>query len=246
MAGRFRIIAVFGLTTVLFPHLVVSHDYHDKFGQCSAPILSSTSPGVACPPLVDDAVAWLSQRSPWTHQPDCEHSTDRSSKYCVYTHSGHGSRGWSIITSPETAADSIAFLSKPLNTSSLGNVPHRTPAYKLVDIPSKGKGLVATRAIKQYEEILVDYATILVDIAFATKVPAFLGYRLLHTAVDQLADPESVLDLGKSNGFARDEVENVLRTNGFHTPLGGEPHIAVYPAVSVSCGLMLVEGSGPD
>jgi hypothetical protein len=103
-----------------------------------------------------------------------------------------------------------------------------------VDVPGKGKGLVAVRPIKQYEEILVDYATLLVDIDFTTKVPAFLGYRLLHAAVDRLSDPASILDLGQSNGFAQDVVENVIRTNAFHTPLGGVPHLALYPTVSVS------------
>ena len=246
MAGWCRTLTALGLTTALLPCLALSHshDYHSTLGLCSAPIPPSTPADLACPPPVDDAMVWPPHRSAWTHPPECEHSNDRASKYCVYTHSGHGSRGWSIITSPETAADSIAFLSKPLNSSSLGSPSQQEPAYKMVDIPGKGKGLVATRAIKQYDEILVDYATVLVDVAFATKVPAFLGYRLLHTAVDQLADPESVLGLGKSNGFARDEVENVLRTNGFHTPLGGEPHIAVYPAVSVSVWSVELNGDG--
>jgi hypothetical protein len=103
-----------------------------------------------------------------------------------------------------------------------------------VDVPGKGKGLVAVQPIKQYEEILVDYATLLIDIDFTTKVPAFLGYRLLHAAVDRLSDPASILDLGQSNGFAQDVVEDVIRTNAFHTPLGGVPHLALYPTVSVS------------
>ena len=109
----------------------------------------------------------------------------------------------------------------------------RDAPYKFVDIPGKGKGLIAMRPIKRYDEILLDYATLLVDISFTTAVPAFLGYRLLHAAVDRLSDPASILDLGKSNGFAQDDVENVLRTNAFHTMVRGSPHIALYPAVSV-------------
>ena len=150
----------------------------------------------------------------------------------MYTNSGHGSRGWSIVTSPEIAAESLSFLRKPLNISLFEN-SHDAP-YKVVDILGKGKGVVATRAIKQYEEIMVDYATVLVDIAFPAKVPASLGYRLLHAAVDRLSDPSSVLDLERSNGHSKDAVENILRTNSFHTPVGGVPHIALYPTVSVS------------
>lgn len=78
---------------------------------------------------------------------------------------------------------------------------------------------------------------------FTTEVSAFLGYRLLHAAVDQLADPDSVLELEQSNGYARDEVENILRTNAFNTPLGGDPHIALYPVVSVSCRIVFLPGA---
>ncbi|KAK4124333.1 SET domain-containing protein [Parathielavia appendiculata] len=189
---------------------------------------------VACPLPVDDkAESWRYRRSLWTHQPECEHSMDRTARYCAYTNAQHGSRGWSVVTSPETAADSVSFLSlsPPLKAPSLTSDSHGAP-YKVVEMPGKGRGLVAVRDIKQYEEILLDYATLLVDIEFTTKVPAVLGYRLLHAAVDRLSDPASVLDLGQSNGFAQDVVENVVRTNAFHTNLGEVPHLAVYPAVS--------------
>ena len=230
MAARRRNTGVFGLVA-LFPCLAQLALACQPSFPVHFPLESPSE--VSCPLPVDDTQAgWPSRGSPWTHPPECEHSTDRTSKYCVYTNSDRGSRGWSIITSPETAAESVAFLRKPLNTSLLGN-SHDAP-YKIVDIPGKGKGVVATRAIKQYEEIMVDYATVLVDIAFPAKVPASLGYRLLHAAVDRLSDPSSVLELERSNGHSRDDVENILRTNSFHTPVGGAPHIALYPTVSVS------------
>jgi hypothetical protein len=185
---------------------------------------------------VDDsaAAAWPSLGSPWTHPPECEPSIDRTVKYCTYTNSRHGSRGWSVLTTPETAANSASFLNLRLNTTaSRAGAGSRDAPYKLVDIPGKGKGLVATRAIKQYDEILLDYATVMVDIMFTTKVSAFIGYRLLRAAVEQLADPASVLELDQSNEHAQDTVENILRTNAFSAQLGGVPHIALYPTVSV-------------
>lgn len=198
----------------------------------------------ACPLPVDDRPeTWppLGGPTPWTHPPECEYAAGRAAKYCAYTNSRHGPRGWSIVTTPETAADSVGILDTPLddnnknslNVSSSSSRHAGTAPYKIVDIPGKGKGLVATRRIARHDEILADYATVLVDIAFATRVPALLGYRLLHAAVDRLADPGSILELGRSSDFALDEVENVLRTNSFHTLLGGVPHMAVYPAVSV-------------
>ena len=180
---------------------------------------------VVCPLAVDDSAV---HSSPWTHPPECEHTTDGTVKYCAYTNSHHGPRGWSIITTPETAANSASFLTQQLNVSSSRDLP-----YEMVDIPGKGKGLVATRPIKRHEEILVEHAAMLVDIAFTVNVQATRGYRLLHAAVDRLSDPTSVWELGKSNGLAKDEVENILRTNAFNTPMDGVPHIALYPTVSV-------------
>lgn len=236
MATRRGNLNVWGLSTLFssLVQVVLAHEFHDK---CLVPVplpLSSVAPKVSCP-LQEDALAtaWDSQGSPWTHPPECEHSNNGTTLYCAYTNAGHGSRGWSVITTPETAADSVAFLSKIHNNASPARTSQEAP-YKIVDIPGKGKGLVATRAIKQYEEILLDYATVMVDIMFTTEVPAILGYRLLHAAVDRLSDPASVLELGQSNGFAQDPVENILRTNAFQTPLGGVPHIALYPTVSVS------------
>jgi hypothetical protein len=204
--------------------------------QCSAavppvlrhPILDASA---ACSPLVDDTVQpGPTNYSPWTHAPICEVSTaDDKKKYCVYTNSRHGPHGISLLTTPEIAADGVGILDEFLNLES-----NRSGPYKIVNIPGKGKGVVATRLIKRYEPIMVDYSVLLIDMGFATEVPAKKGYRLLHAAVDWLANPDSVLTLGQSNGLANDPIENVLRTNGFHTMLGGGQHMALYPLVSVS------------
>ncbi|KAL2268232.1 hypothetical protein VTJ83DRAFT_3078 [Remersonia thermophila] len=204
------------------------------------PTLQPADLDVTCPlPIDDQPAARPSLTSPWTHPPLCVPSTDGTTKFCVYTNSRHGPRGWSILTTPETAADSVWLLNRALNdtdrtttTAAVAARSREPPAYRVVDIAGKGKGVVTTRKVAKYEEILVDHATFLVDILFTTQVPAFRGYRLLHAAVNQLADPESVLTLGQSNPLARDQVENILRTNGFSTKLGGAPHIALYPVVS--------------
>ncbi|KAH6615474.1 hypothetical protein B0J18DRAFT_459495 [Chaetomium sp. MPI-SDFR-AT-0129] len=229
-----------GLIAALLPSLIQATLGQGLLTQYSASLQFPLEPptlDVSCPLPVDDRVGngSVASTSLWTHQPKCEFSKGATKKYCAYTNSQHGPRGWSIVTKPETAADSASFLNYPLNmTWPADNNTQGTAAapYKLVDIPGRGVGVVATRHIKQYEEIMLDYATVLVDIMFTTEVSAFLGYRLLHAAVDQLADPDSVLALEQSNGYARDKVENILRTNAFNTPLGGVPHIALYPLVS--------------
>lgn len=222
----------------LLPYLVqavVGHGSLHEYGLVP-PTLRPVALDVACPLPVDDSAV---QSSPWTHPPECEHTMDGTVKYCAYTNSNHGPRGWSIITTPETAANSASFFTQQLNASSLRDAP-----CKMIDIPGKGKGLVATRPIKQHEEILVEHAAMLVDIAFTVKVQATRGYRLLHAAVDRLSDPVSVWELGKSNGMAKDEVENILRTNAFNTPMEGVPHIALYPTVSVGAPKVLNRDDG--
>ncbi len=187
-------------------------------------------------PLDDDVKPYPAYISPWTHVPECDYSADvPGKKFCVYTNARHGARGLSLLVTPETAADSANYLNKPLNR------PLFDPSsLEIVDIPGKGKGVVARRRFKRYEQIMLDYASLVVDIALASEVPVEAGYSLLHTAVNQLSDPKSVLELGQSNDYSRDVVENVLRTNAFHTILGGEPHMALYPAVSVSFNLELM------
>ncbi|KAK3321969.1 hypothetical protein B0H66DRAFT_638475 [Apodospora peruviana] len=183
-----------------------------------------------CPPAVDDQSAdW----SPWAHKPYCvttapRRAGDQAKKFCAYTNSRHGSRGLSLVTTPEAAADSTVILDEYMPPYDVGE----EKPFKVVEVPNKGLGVVATRHISRYEEIMVDYASLAVEITFASLVPAKTGYRVLHLAVDQLADPESILGLGKSNDLAADEIENVLRTNAFHTILGGMPHMALYPVVS--------------
>ncbi|KAK3384895.1 hypothetical protein B0H63DRAFT_494124 [Podospora didyma] len=176
--------------------------------------------------------------SPWSHRPECIDAPDgKGTKYCAFTNSRHGRRGMSVVTKPEIAADIVGILDQPVDATVPGSEDVRiqtTSPYRIVDVPGKGKGVIATRLIKRHEQIMIDYASLLVDISFATAVPAWTGYRILHAAVNQLSDTDSILDLGQSNGQASDAVENILRTNAFHTMLGGEPHMALYPMVSLS------------
>ncbi|KAL2261731.1 hypothetical protein VTK26DRAFT_3499 [Humicola hyalothermophila] len=209
------------------------------------------APDDACPPqretdrnIVHDPKH--NEWEPWTHQPECEYAVDRRIRYCAYTDARRGPRGWSIVTTPQTAEGLLELKAlgtggpaKPAGSPSSepedqGRGGDHDPPYEVVDMPGKGKGVVATRPIRRYEEIMVDYAALVVDIGFTRAVPAALGYRVLHAAVDRLADPGSVLGLGQSNEFALDGVENVVRTNAFHTEVRGAPHVAVYPTVSVS------------
>ncbi|KAK4229186.1 SET domain-containing protein 5, partial [Podospora fimiseda] len=168
--------------------------------------------------------------SPWSSPPQCEASSSPDIPYyCLYSNSRHNHLGISIITTPEVAADSISILDSVLPRTTTHN-----PGFKVVDIPGKGKGVVATRRIKKYEEIMVDYATMILDLHFTVDVDVWRGYRLMGKAVDNLSEQgkRNLMGLGRSNEQARDEVEDVLRTNAFSTELGGRQHMAVYTVVS--------------
>ncbi|KAK3989756.1 SET domain-containing protein 5 [Cladorrhinum sp. PSN332] len=192
---------------------------------CPLPI-SPDLDGEFFPPLTP-----LTQ-SPWSLPPQCEASSSSTAEtpyYCLYSNQNHNHLGFSLITTPEVAADSTSILDSSLPRSTTHN-----PSFKVVDIPNKGKGVVATRRIKKYEEIMVDYAALVVDIAFTIDVDVWRGYQLMGAAVENLS-PEGKRDLmalGRTNPMARDEVEDVLRTNAFATELGKRQHMAVYTVVS--------------
>ncbi|KAI2465176.1 SET domain-containing protein [Annulohypoxylon bovei var. microspora] len=190
---------------------------------------------LGCPHPIDGSTAqepidW----SPWTHPPQCIHA-ERSpaTKYCVFTNSQHGNGGVSVIATPETAADSVEILNDSGYTHTKSFTDNDAgAAFEVIDIPGKGKGVLATRRISRAEPIMADWASLIVDLNFPTSVKRAQGYRLLHIATDQLSDPDHVLELARSSSFSGDIVEDVLRTNAFSYALAGDSHMALYPKVS--------------
>ncbi|KAL8366982.1 hypothetical protein RB599_011070 [Gaeumannomyces hyphopodioides] len=164
-------------------------------------------------------------------------------KYCVYTNAHAGEIGLSVISTPEHAASGLHVLEKPnlphlsrgrrlSDTNATPGSPPLLPPYEVVDLPGKGKGVLATRRIRRFETILLEPAAIVAANEFARAVRRQDGYRLLHVAVDQLRDPGRVLSLARSSPFAQDDVENLLRTNSFAGELDGEPHMGLFPGIA--------------
>lgn len=190
--------------------------------------------GMLCPlPLDDDASSNPTSWGPWTHRPYCA-----SSAYCVYTNSRfHGSSdyGVSFISTPEVAASSLDALhssfSMPLavirDTNGTGSA-----AYRVVDIPGKGKGVVAGRKINRGSVFMVDYASIIAAVEFPEKMPRFQGHMLLERAVEQLPDPQRVLSLARSSSADRAVMEDVMRTNSFSITLNDIPWMGLFPQIS--------------
>ena len=171
-------------------------------------------------------------------------------KYCVYTNAAHGHRGVSLITTPETAASIVDLLDdfnaefmRPLtdgrrgkNNTATDSDPFDGRPYKVVEMPEKGgKGVVATRRIRRAEVVMVDFASLVLDLDFPRSVRRLDGYELLTRAAERLADPDRVLGLARKREHPPNLVEDVVRTNAFHFQLDDKPHMALYADVAVSC-----------
>ncbi|KAK7755497.1 hypothetical protein SLS62_002429 [Diatrype stigma] len=199
--------------------------------------------------------------SPWTHPPECLATNAHSNvtKYCLYTNSAHGHYGVSLIATPETAANAAEMLDdfnadflRPIGSqinvprrsgngtavqdgtrASDGNNDDNDRPYEVVDMPGKGKGVVARRRIARAEVVMVDFASIVLDLAFPRAVRRLDGYDLLDQAVRQLGDPERVLNLARKREHPPNMVEDVLRTNSFHFELDEKPHMALFADIAV-------------
>lgn len=196
--------------------------------------------------------------SPWSHKPFCTQSTSLKSlgqKFCVYTSNTTGPNGLSLVASPAAAR----LATKYLDDNPLENfltVPEAealffNPApYKIVDIPGKGKGVVATRRIKQFETFMVDQAAIVMDMALEKSITSKENLKLLKVGVEQLRVPEVVRSLSAKHGggdkFGRDDLEgldgkeeeDVMMTNSFGSTIADTPSRALFPLISVRLALI--------
>lgn len=239
MKGKVLPAAAYLVIAILFEESIASHL---QPGECPSLFRSpfQSSAKFSCPTPIDDNVgSSAADWAPWTHRPFCIRSSrNPKTKYCVFTNTFHGENGLSVITTPEIAAMSADVFDDPyglsfISTGSVGD-SSKDSVYKIVDIPGKGKGVVANRKIQAFETVMADHATVLADIGFPSSVMQSQGYDLLHVATKRLMEPERVLNLSRSSKSGADIVEDVLRTNAFNQDLAGEPHMALYPTISVS------------
>jgi len=169
--------------------------------------------------------------APWTHQPYCANTS-----YCVFTNSlFQGDHGVSIITTPVNVAKTVHLLessfTQPFRRLKFED---RDKPYVVKDLPGKGKGVVATRKMKKGEKFMIDYASIIADVAFPSNVKQIEGQRLLERAVSDLPRREAVIQLARSRKGNERVVEDLLRTNSFGLKLNEMPVMVLFPEISVS------------
>lgn len=183
----------------------------------------------------DDAVSW----HPWTSPPYCPENTI----YCVFTNAGFQGpgRGVSLIdvqpsstSNAASAVDSVAQLLSSLPAPE--TTRDESPPYEMRDIAGKGKGLVATRKISRGQAFMVDYAAVVADKQFSSRVKRAQGRQLLREAIHRLPSAEQVLSLARSspNPDNVPAFEDVMKTNSFNVEIAGKGYMALFPRVAVS------------
>jgi len=111
---------------------------------------------------------------------------------------------------------------------------HQASMWELVDVPGKGKGVVAKRTIQPGEIIMLDYPVTITPTKFFNDLnPQRRG--LAGVAMAQLPNPSLVLDLAHSDeggGIAR--VDDVIKTNAFGAEFASGQYMMLFPTVAVS------------
>ncbi|KAI4622784.1 uncharacterized protein J4E87_005877 [Alternaria ethzedia] len=182
--------------------------------------------------------------APWSHKPYCMTSSylpTLGQKYCVYTSNTTGPHGLSLIFPPRSAHLASEYLDdNPLNNFLTQKDAERLylggQSWKIVDIPGKAKGVVATRKITMYETFMVDQAAVVVDMGAEKALNEAENKKLMKRAVDQLLVPAMIRDMssahagenheGGNDGDDEEEgslEEAIMKTNAYGNLLLGIP-----------------------
>src|SRR3569833_2355786 len=166
-------------------------------------------------PVDDESGPRLTE--PWTHTPFC--LTTKSERYpersSVYSASAfNDNRVLSMAVTPDVA--SSVFDAANNATAAYEHRFHilgqeeiqydefeqevELP-YEVVPIPDMGKGVIATRKIKQFDTIMTGFPAMIIDNTFFPQeedMAPLEGLRLYQRALDQLTDLGRILIMAKS------------------------------------------------
>lgn len=140
-------------------------------------------------------------------------------EYCIYTDPqfNHG-EGLSFITTAESMAN---LNSRPAFNR---NIPIRVTdgPYREVDIPGKGRGLVAAKALRTGQKLITRTPALVVNAQAAEKLQRYKLDDLLSRAVDSLpsAHRDQIVQLSAHDNDAKtyeEKVGKIFRTNSFST-----------------------------
>lgn len=168
--------------------------------------------------------------------------------YCVYSNSDFAAGRGIIIISDGDAANALANL--PIfiqlagtNSADLlktANINVQTHGVETRDIPGKGRGLVAKRAIYRGEQILAYTPALVIRRSLVDDLSREDQLRLLRDAVARLPATTRVAfwrQLGQTHQEGDDDILDIVMNNSFNLPLRpggtGPTFIGNFPEVSM-------------
>jgi len=216
------------------------------FRQCHYNPAGPLRPGIldtTCPLPVDDTTNQHGSWAPWSYPPVCiSASAPTHPKLCVYTLTDfRGAGSISILTTPEAAASSIANLDdsdiKWIDQAKGGNVSrpaHPSPCL-VMNIPGKGRGVVARRAIAEGEVLMAELPVMLRPLAFGEWPAEGQDLaQLLASAGNQMAEEERRLVMNMARSTGGNILDDIFNTNSFGVSFGGVEHSGLFPDTAVS------------
>ncbi|KAF7674584.1 hypothetical protein GT037_007344 [Alternaria burnsii] len=181
----------------------------------------------------------------------CSYLTTLDQEYCVYTSNTTGPHGLSLVFSPASAHLATRYLDdNPIDSFLTQQEAERLylgrQPWKIVDVPGKAKGVVATRKIKMYETFMIDQAAVVVDVEAESALSDVENKKLLKRAVDQLLVPGMIRDMSAAHAGNRGDAneggeeqdtegrleEDIMKTNSYGSTVAEVSSKALYPLIS--------------
>ncbi|KAJ2977480.1 hypothetical protein NUW58_g7799 [Xylaria curta] len=160
----------------------------------------------------------------WKTFPDC------FGEYCVYTNNDFFGKGISLITTAQNHVR-VAQIQVAQTASRLDDEKAR-----IAKIPGKGKGLVATKAIRRGERIMAARPALLVHRNIFSELQFEDVYYLMDMAVENLPRPRRTSYLAQAGTMGGHKITDILFTNSFQMGLGDDDdgfHYGNFPEVSL-------------
>ncbi len=214
-----------------------------NIGMCRSPVHASTPlfrDVGACSQGQDGLVSQFDDEPSslgWTHSSPCFRDTNGTSEYCAFSSATFAeNRGITILTSSERARyfrQRLAF-TKPEVIKGVNQdfVQDRTPVYKVVPIPGKDLGVVATKPLHRGDLIISNTASIMIDYGALEAVPPSDMLELQAAGLGHLPNEHLARILNLSTHGHIDDylkrVEKLLATNAFDIEVGDDEEDSFY------------------
>ncbi|KAF2729933.1 SET domain-containing protein [Polyplosphaeria fusca] len=226
-------LSLFALTLTGVQASIGTVDVNDILGTNNQPILSYTDSG----------------KSPWALKPHCikglQPKKQKEGKvFCVQTYRRHTGQDISLITTPETAYQTVNALDEDpvsvfLDYEAAEEYREESLPWKIVSIEGKDMGVKATRKIGQYETFMFDQASIVValDLDNEAVIKRADYGELLETATSQLGNPDTIRKLCKgspdgSPPVRSSHLEDIMENNAFGSSIGDIEVKGLFPSIA--------------